>query len=209
MKLNRHLRSSLTVAATATANLLVVGTVLAAGIGVVAASPGVSYAVQGTAQVTAVANIVGSRVEVSYAAAPAFIGFFPAAMGTSTTLTGPGFRLTCDHAGATPVFTLTHTGQAGFDLTEVRLIGLSAASAKRYCFDRTLPNPGTAGSLTGADIAYLGGAGAWMVGPEYSNRVTIGGVAMNDTYMKLRLRFSVPFVPNNYLRFSLDTDRIY
>lgn len=209
MKFNRHFRSSLTVAATATANLIVVGTVLAAGIGAVTAIPGVSYAVGGTAQVTGVLNIVGSRVEVSYAAAPPYVGFFPAAMGTSTTLVGPGFRLTCDHAGATPVFTLTHSGAVGFDLTEIRLIGVSAANNKKYCFDRTLPNPGTAGSLTGADIAYLGGAGPWLAGPEYSNRITIGGVAMNDTYLKLGLKFSVPFVPNNFLQFRLDTDRIF
>ncbi len=210
MKFSRTTQLTLNAAAAASASLLIVTTTLAAGLGAIAAIPGTPFGVTGTAQATAVAQVVGSRVEVIYSAAPAFIGYFPAAAGTMTTLNGPGFRLSCDHAGARPIFTLAHTGAVGFDIVEIRLIGRNNLGGKKYCFDRTLPNPGTAGGLAGADIAYLGGAGGWLAGPEYSDRVNVvGTLAQNDTYMRLRVKFSTPFVSNNYLSFGLDIDRIF
>ncbi len=209
MKIHRTIRSTLRATAIASTGMLVVGTALAAGLGAINAIPGVPVAIAGAAQATTVAQVVGSRVEVTYAAAPAFVGYFPAPIGTTTTLNGPGFRLHCNHASVMPVFTLTHSGAPGFDIVEIRLIGKNNVGGKLYCFDRTLPNPGTAGSLNGADITYGGGAGTWLAGPEYSDRVNISGAAaQNDTYNKLRLKFSTPFVPNNYLIFKLDIDRI-
>ncbi|MSR41655.1 MAG: hypothetical protein EXS10_07110 [Phycisphaerales bacterium] len=214
MNINRTARSSLTVIAAASANLFVVGAALAAGIGAVTALVGAPFVVVSVSQVTSIAQVVGSRVEVSYAAtptfvAPPFVGYFPAAVGTTSTLNGPGFSLICDHAGANPTFRLTHSGAVGYNIVELRLIGLNNVGGKKYCFDRTFPNPGTAQSLNGADIVYLGGVGTWLAGPEYSNRVNLVGVApQNDTYMKLRVKFSTSFVPTNVLAFGLDIDRI-
>ena len=76
-------------------------------------------------------------------------------------------------------------------------------------FDRTLPNPGTFNSLTGRDVTYSGGSGAWTMTAIFSGPVQFGTrPIMNDVYNKLTLRFSACFDTRDSVSFTVDTDSI-
>ncbi len=76
-------------------------------------------------------------------------------------------------------------------------------------FDRTLPNPGTQYSLTGRDVTYISGTGAWSMAAVFSGPVELGTrPIMNDVYNKLTLRFSTCFDTGDSVSFKVDTDSI-
>jgi hypothetical protein len=149
-------------------------------------------------------------------------------------LAGLPIRVTmCTGAVETPVFVITSpttviaTGSCyqikatlvGVDTTRFEIVHTAAANglqlvefggrAQGVLFDRTNPNPGTVNSLTGRDVAYLAGVGAWIMDAAWSGPVELGTrPVMNDLYNKLTLRFSTCFDTGDSVSFNVDTDSI-
>lgn len=140
----------------------------------------------------------------------------------------------CSGAIEAPVFVVTSatTAQAngstyiiranivGPDITRFDIVHTNASnngiklvtfgnSTQRIVFDRTLPSPGTPGSLTGRDVNYLGGAGVWNLRAVWSNPIRIPPAAtVGDVFNTLTLDFSACFDAWDSVSIEVDTDMV-
>jgi hypothetical protein len=107
--------------------------------------------------------------------------------------------------------------------TKTRIkIGASAASCgirqisfgtpnSRCAYDLTNPNPGTIGSLQGANIVPLAGGlvGMWNATAKFDNAVYVFGTPVQgDLYSRMTLNFSLTFDAGDVFAFDVDTDAI-
>ena len=98
-----------------------------------------------------------------------------------------------------------HTNLSNNGIIQIDLGG----GAQRLVFDRTLPNPGSAGSLTGRDGTYIAGVGLWVAQLNWSTPIKVGAAAVqNDVYNKVTLRFSTCFDSGDSFSMNLDTDTL-
>jgi len=140
----------------------------------------------------------------------------------------------CSGAIEAPVFVVTSatTAQAngstyiiraniiGLDTTRFDIVHTNAMNdgiklvtfgnaAQRIVFDRTLPNPGTVGSLTGRDVTFLGGVGIWNMRAIWSNPIRVApAVPVRDLFNTLALDFSLCFDAGDSVSFTVDTDMV-
>lgn len=103
--------------------------------------------------------------------------------------------------------------------TKVSIIALSATCAiksisfgtpnSQCAFDLTNPNPGTVGSLQGANPLATGLTGAWTSTIRFDNAVNIfGAAAVGDLYSRMTVNFSSCFDVGDVCTFTVDTDKI-
>jgi len=75
-------------------------------------------------------------------------------------------------------------------------------------FDRTNPNPGTAGSSTGRDVSFFPSIGAWTLRASYGEPLGIGALPpVGDVYGYLALSFSSCFDVGDFCHIELDLDK--
>ena len=77
-------------------------------------------------------------------------------------------------------------------------------------FDKATPNPGTAGSNTGANISPTTMVGAWTVYAMFTDAVALcPSLPRNDLFSSLHMRFTTCFRFGDALAFRVDTDKLY
>lgn len=102
-------------------------------------------------------------------------------------------------------FDIVHTNASN---NGIKLVTFGNA-AQRIVFDRTLPSPGTPGSLTGRDVNYLAGAGVWNLRAVWGNPIRIAPAAtVGDVYNTLTLDFSACFDAWDSVSIEVDTDMV-
>ena len=102
-------------------------------------------------------------------------------------------------------FEIVHTNASNNGIKVVTL----GNGTQRIVFDRTLPSPGTPGSLTGRDVNYLGGAGVWNLRAFWGNPIRIPPAAtVGDVYNTLILDFSACFDAWDSVSILVDTDMV-
>lgn len=102
-------------------------------------------------------------------------------------------------------FDVVHTNMSNNGVKRIVLGGAQQA----ITFDQTLPNPGTVGSLSGRNVAYIAGAGIWSVGAIWGNPIRITGLAaQGDLYNTLTLDFNACFDAWDSLTVETDTDMV-
>lgn len=100
-------------------------------------------------------------------------------------------------------FDVAHTNASNNGIKRIVLGG----GVQSIGFDRTLPNPGTVGSLSGRDVNYIAGAGVWNVAAIWAGPIRIGASpVMNDLYNSLTLDFTACFDAWDSLTIETDTD---
>lgn len=130
-------------------------------------------------------------------------------------LVGP----TCTAVGADYAISMTVINATQ---TEVRIAATGATcgiksvtfgTPNSMCaFDMTAPNPGTAGSLAGANPVPVAGTliGAWTSSVRFDNRVNlVGAAAAGDLYSRMTVYFSSCFDVGDQIVFRVDTDKLY
>lgn len=101
-------------------------------------------------------------------------------------------------------FLIRNTGMSNNGILKVNFGGMTQSMV----FDRSQPSPGSAGSLTGQDVAYLGGSGFWNAQAIWSSPIKVGAAAVqNDAYNMLTINFSTCFMAGNFIQFNVDTDK--
>ena len=197
------MRKILTSLALATASL-VAGTADAAGFGGILVIPAIARSVAGVTQATPPAALLACPISVLMCdgtyETPVSVALAP----NIVEATGSCYRIrmTVLTADATR-FEVNHTNVNNNGIKEIDFGSVTTQLA----FDRTNPNPGTVGSLTGRDVWYAGGAGAWIMTAHYSHPVTIGlMIPRNDLYNKLKVKFSNCFDAGDSIVFYADTD---
>lgn len=130
-------------------------------------------------------------------------------------VTGPGV---CTAVGTDYVIQMTVVSP-----TQTRVkIGATAATCairaisfgtpnSRIAYDLTNPNPGTAGSLQGANIVPVAGGlvGLWNATAKFDNAVYVFGTPVqNDLFTRMAINFSTPFDAGDVFSFTVDTDII-
>ena len=81
----------------------------------------------------------------------------------------------------------------------------------RCAYDLSLPNPGTAGSLAGANVVPVAGGlvGAWNATIRFDNAVFVFGTPVqNDLYSRMTINFNGVFDAGDVFAFNVDTDNI-
>ena len=134
---------------------------------------------------------------------PAFVVTSP----TTCTAVGPDYQITMTVVGATQ--------------TAVKIVATAATCAIKsvsfgtpnsQCgYDLTNPNPGTVGSLAGANPVPVAGGmvGIWTANIKFDNVVNIAGAAaMRDLYSRMTVNFSSCFDAGDVFAFTVDTDKI-
>lgn len=169
--------------------------------------PGTPRAVSGVNQTASAASNATSYLRVERCTGvieyPAFV---PA--GATCTAIGPDYAIS---------MTILSTTQ-----TEIRIVATGATcgiksvtfgTPNSMCgFDMAAPNPGTAGSLAGANPAPVAGTliGAWTSSVRLDNRVNIvGAAAAGDLYSRMSVFFSSCFDAGDQIVFRVDTDKLY
>jgi hypothetical protein len=103
------------------------------------------------------------------------------------------------------IFEIWHTGANNNGIKSVTL----GNGGQRIIFDRIQPSPGTAGSLTGRDVIYLGGVGVWNMRAVWSNPIRIPPAApAGDVHNTLIIDFDACFDWGDSVRFEVDTDMV-
>lgn len=102
-------------------------------------------------------------------------------------------------------FEIWHTGASNNGVKSITF----GNGVQRIIFDRFQPSPGTAGSLTGRDVVYLGGAGIWNMRAIWGNPIRILPAApAGDVYNTLTIDFDACFDWGDSVRFDVDTDMV-
>lgn len=102
-------------------------------------------------------------------------------------------------------FEVVHTNASNDGIKRIVLGGGQQA----ITFDQTMPNPGTSGSLSGRNVAYIAGGGIWNVGAIWGNPIRITGFAsQGDLYNTLTLDFNACFDAWDSLVIETDTDMV-
>jgi hypothetical protein len=160
-----------------------------------------------TNQTTAVGNLVSLAPRVTLCSGAIEFPTFVAAGGATVQAVGSCYTIKATIVGPTQTrFEIFYSGAPGSGIVLVELGGPNS----QVGFDRTAPNPGTAGSFSGRDFQYIVGTGAWCVFANYHTPVQIAGMPIrNDLYAKLFVKFSACFDAGDRLIFDIDTDRLY
>lgn len=140
----------------------------------------------------------------------------------------------CDGSTETPLFVVTGaaTAQAngstyfiratilGVDRTRFEVVHTNATNngikrvvlgggQQSIAFDQALPNPGTVGSFSGRNVAYIAGGGIWGVTAIWGNAIRRSGYAVQgDLYNTLTLDFNACFDAWDSLVIETDTDMV-
>lgn len=178
----------------------------AAAFGGIAVLASAARVVNTTNQGTAWTNLVSLAPRVTLCSGAVEFPVFAFAGGSSVQAIGSCYTIKATVVGATQTrFEIFHNGGAN----GIQLVELGGPNSQ-VGFDRTNPNPGTAGSFNGRDFQYIAGFGAWTVYAYYHTPVRIAGAAVqNDLYAKLFVKFDQCFDINDRLIFDIDTDRLY
>lgn len=160
-----------------------------------------------TNQATAVANLFSLAPRVTLCSGAVEFPPFVAAGGASVQAIGSCYTIKATIIGATQTrFEIFYSGAPGSGIVQVEFGGPNS----QVGFDRTNPNPGTAGSFNGRDFQYVVGSGAWCVFANYHTPVQVAGAPIrHDLYAKLFVKFSTCFDAGDRLVFDIDTDRLY
>jgi len=171
-----------------------------------AVAPGVARVVAGVNQAATSASNATSRLVVQRCngviEAPAFVVTSP----TYCIATGSDFQVSMQVMSPTQ--------------TEIKIISTSPNTQIRsvsfgngapLCgFDLSSPNPGTPGSLSGANPIPVTLIGVWNTTIRFDNRVSVGGAApLGDLYARMTVYFSSCFDMGDQLVFRVDTDRLF
>ncbi len=126
---------------------------------------------------------------------------------TTCTAVGPDYQITMTVLSATQ--------------TAVKIVATAPTCAIRsvsfgtpnsQCgYDLTNPNPGTVGSLTGANPVPVAGGmvGIWTANIKFDNAVNIAGTAaQGDLFSRMTVFFSSCFDAGDVFAFTVDTDKI-
>lgn len=114
-------------------------------------------------------------------------------------------RATIGSTGDRTTFEIKHSNSGNNGIKSVTF----GNGTQAIIFDRTQPSPGTAGSLTGRDVTYLGGAGLWSMRAFWANPIRIGTAApVGDVYNTLTIDFNACFDTGDWVRFDVDTDMV-
>ena len=186
-----------------------------------------TLATQFASAATFVGNFTGSLVirTVNSVTQTTIIGQFPMLPVRVTMCSGaietPGFVVTgastAQANGSTYViratvisadrttFEIWHTGATNNGIKSVTF----GNAGQRIVFDRFQPSPGTAGSLTGRDVIYLGGVGVWNMRAIWGNPIRSPPAATaGDVHNTLIIDFDACFDWGDSVRFDVDTDMV-
>jgi hypothetical protein len=157
-------------------------------------------------QATPLASILATPVRVYMCTGVVEMPVFVATSAVSAQAVGTTYVIEATLVDPTTTrFKMWHTGATTASISAVDFGG----GAQRLAFDRTNPNPGSAGSAAGRDVAYIAGAGTWIASAVWSTPIKVGAVnAQNDAYNKLTIKFTTCFTVNNYIYFNVDTDYV-
>jgi hypothetical protein len=156
-------------------------------------------------QITAIGALASLPIKVTTCLGPVEIPVFRIVAPNTVIANGSCYQIIGTLIGPnTTHFDVIHTTPSN-GLLSIELGG----ATQMVLFDRTNPNPGTQYSLTGRDVTYTGGSGAWTMTALFSGPVELGTrPIMNDVYNKLTLRFSACFDTGDSVSFDVDTDSI-
>jgi hypothetical protein len=179
----------------------------AAAFGGIAVLASAVRVVNTTNQGTAWTNLVSLAPRVTLCSGAVEFPVFAFAGGSSVQAIGSCYTIKATVLAANQTrFEIFYSGAAGSGIQLVEFGGPNS----QVGFDRTNPNPGTAGSFNGRDFQYLAGSGAWTVFAYYHTPVQVAGAAVrNDLYAKLFVKFDQCFDIGDRLLFDIDTDRLY
>jgi len=177
----------------------------AAGFGGNFVVPGPLRVVSTLTQITGIGALASLPIKVTTCLGPVEIPVFHIVAANTVIANGSCYQIIGTLIGPnTTHFDVIHT-TASNGLLSIELGG----ATQMVLFDRALPNPGTQYSLTGRDVTYTGGSGAWILNAVYSGPVELGTrPIMNDVYNKLTLRFTTCFDTGDSVSFDVDTDSI-
>ncbi|MEI7878709.1 MAG: hypothetical protein WCI96_12400 [Planctomycetota bacterium] len=177
----------------------------AAGFGGNFVVPGPLRVVSTLTQITGIGALASLPIKVTTCLGPVEIPVFHIVAANTVIANGSCYQIIGTLIGPnTTHFDVIHT-TASNGLLSIELGG----ATQMVLFDRALPNPGTQYSLSGLDVTYTGGNGAWILNAVYSGPVELGTrPIMNDVYNKLTLRFSACFDTGDSVSFDVDTDSI-
>ncbi len=201
------MRSIITLSALALASILGTATTSQAatwgGFAVAVGTPRVVTAVNqastGQTNATSFLKVIRCTGVVEY---PAFVW-----AGATCTAATPDYTITMTVLSATQTNVKIQANSAACGIKQITF-GTPNSSCG---YDITNPNPGTAGSLTGADPVPMAGGliGAWNVTVLLDNMVNIAGAAaMRDLYSRMTVNFNSCFDVGDLCSFNIDTDKI-
>jgi len=147
---------------------------------------------------------------------------FPTVMRSTGVLEYPAFMVTApgvctavgpDYTIQMSVLSATQTRvkiSATAPTCGIRAISFGTPNS-RCAYDLSLPNPGTIGSLAGANPMPVAGGlvGAWNATIRFDNAVYVFGTAVqNDLYSRMTVNFNGIFDAGDVFAFTVDTDNI-
>ncbi len=156
-------------------------------------------------QASSLAMVLALPVKVNMCSGATEACVFVATGPSSARATGSTYIIDATLINATTTrFMMRHTGMSNDGVVKVEFGGLAQAMV----FDRTLPNPGSVGSLAGLDVAYLGGAGLWNAQAIWTGPIKVGAApAQGDVFNKIVISFTSCFMSGDFIQFNVDTDR--
>lgn len=198
----RNLTSILAAAATLTASTVA----SAAVFGGLTASAGLLRCTTGVSQATNAAVIATNWVEIDYCSGYTEYLTFTTTSATAVQAIGANAAVYGVVASGTTTNYKLIVHTPGDDVIAVRIMG---SPNTKMGFDRTAPNPGTAGSLSGQDFVPVSMSGAWIVYAHLTDEIAIcPAIPRKDLFASLHIRFSDCFKYGDYLSFRIDTDRV-
>ena len=201
-RLSTSIAASIAIASAAFAN----PTASAAGFLGNFTGPLVVRTVNSVTQTTLVAQVPALPVRVTMCSGAIEAPVFVVTGATTAQANGSTYIIRANIAGPNITrFDIVHTNASN---NGIKLVTFGN-STQRIVFDRTLPSPGTPGSLTGRDVNYLGGAGVWNLRAVWSNPIRIPTAAtVGDVFNTLTLDFSACFDAWDSVSIEVDTDMV-
>ena len=168
------------------------------------AIPGSGRSVQAMNQSTPLAHILALPIKVVMASGAVEAPVFVAQNSITAVAQGNGYLIVATMQTATQtMFGLRHLA-----LTPESIVRIHFGGAQQsLVFDRTSPNPGSAGSLAGQDVAAISVQGLWDARAVWSNPIKVGTAPVrNDAYNMLSIYFSAGVNNGDSFYFTVDTD---
>jgi hypothetical protein len=121
-------------------------------------------------QITQLGALASLPIRVTTCLGPVEIPVFKIAAPNTVIAKGSCYQIIGTIVGPdTTLFEVIHTNGIN-GLVSIELGG----ATQMVLFDRTDPNPGTQYSLTGRDVTYISGTGAWTMDAAFSGSVELG-----------------------------------